>query len=349
MITNKKTSPRIVIYGCGQYGGHIARLAVQKGWPIVAALNRAGSKVGQDLGRVIGLKRDLGVVIQDCESYDYDALRGKADIGIVVQTNALGINLPAYRRLMNAGLNVLCHGAESYYPYGCDTALANEIDALAKKNGVTFTGGGIWDMSRIWSGILVAGPCTELKSLFHSSITDIEGQCTKEQAKYSGVGLTVEQFAQQMAEERTRLFVSYKTVPEHVLVALGYTITATRAHVEPVVFDEPLDSAFMECVIPAGICVGMRVVGEIETAEGVTGRIEMEGRLFKPGEQEHMFWSVAGMPHTRVRVERDDSAHATAANLFNRIPDVIAAPPGIVLVSQLGPLKHSALLRSAQA
>jgi 4-hydroxy-tetrahydrodipicolinate reductase len=50
------------------------------------------------------------------------------------------------------------------------------------------------------------------------------------------------------------------------------------------------------------------------------------------------------MPHTRVRVERDDSAHATAANLFNRIPDIIAAPPGIQPVYRLGPLKTTAVI-----
>jgi 4-hydroxy-tetrahydrodipicolinate reductase len=43
-------------------------------------------------------------------------------------------------------------------------------------------------------------------------------------------------------------------------------------------------------------------------------------------------------------VERLDSAHATAANLFNRLPDIIAAPPGIQLVSQMGPLKSTARL-----
>jgi hypothetical protein len=42
--------PRIAIYGVGQYGSLAARFAVQKGWPIVAAFNRAGSKVGQDWG-----------------------------------------------------------------------------------------------------------------------------------------------------------------------------------------------------------------------------------------------------------------------------------------------------------
>jgi 4-hydroxy-tetrahydrodipicolinate reductase len=56
-----------------------------------------------------------------------------------------------------------------------------------------------------------------------------------------------------------------------------------------------------------------------------------------------MFWEVNGLPRTRVRVEREDSAHATGANLFNRIPDVIAAKPGIVVVSQMGPLKTTAL------
>jgi hypothetical protein len=72
-------------------------------------------------------------------------------------------------------------------------------------------------------------------------------------------------------------------------------------------------------------------------------------RAFKEGELEHMFWSVDGKPRTRVRTERSDPAHATAACLFNRIPDVIAAPPGIVLISQMGPLKHTALQESKSA
>src|SRR5512139_349169 len=74
-------APRIVIYGVGQYGCFIARLAAEKGWPIVAAFNRAGPKIGQDIGRVAGLDRDLGVIIQDCETGDYGALA--ADIGVV--------------------------------------------------------------------------------------------------------------------------------------------------------------------------------------------------------------------------------------------------------------------------
>lgn len=339
---NNTDRPRIVIYGVGQYGQFITRFAAAKGWPIVAAFNRAGPKVGQDLGRVAGLDRDLGVVIQDGDRADYDGLQ--ADIGVVALTNILSINLPAYRRLLGAGLNVICHGSESYHPYVNNPEVAAEIEALARDQGVTFTGAGIWDMSRIWSGILVAGPCTEVTSLFHSSLTDIAGQVVnKEQAHTIGTGFSLEEF-ERAGHYQNPIAKTYKGISVMVLEALGYTVTDTRVGIEPIVFDEPYESGLMECVIPAGDCVGIRMAIDTSTREGVSARSEIDIRLFQEGDVEHMFWSVAGLPTSRVRVERDQSAHATAGCLFNRIPDVIAAAPGIVLVSQLGPLKHSALL-----
>ncbi len=339
MTSTEPRKPRIVIYGTGQFGQYIARFATRKGWPIVAAYNRAGPKVGRDLGRLAGLDRDIGVIVQDCDTACYDGL--DADIGVVTLSNSLTENFPGYRRLLNAGLNVICHGTAAYYPYGCDPALAAEIDALAKANNVTFSGSGIWDMSRIWAGILLAGPCTEIRSLYHSSITDTQ-RIGKVQMMFTGVGLTTEQFRQRFGSVNTALN-TYKTIPEHVLAALGYTISADRVRVEPVVFDAPFYCRLLEREIPAGDCVGTRIVAEIETKEGPTAKAVIELRLFHDGEIEHMFWSVDGEPATRVRTERDDSAHATAACLFNRIPDVIAAPPGIVLLSQMGPMKHTAL------
>jgi hypothetical protein len=118
--------PKIVIYGAGYYGLEAARIALAKGWPIVAAVNRAGPKIGQDLGRIADLGRDLGVIIQDCETADYRAMG--ADIAIVALTDRLKQNLPAYQRLMDAGINIVCHGSESYFAQGADPALAGEID-----------------------------------------------------------------------------------------------------------------------------------------------------------------------------------------------------------------------------
>lgn len=335
--------PGIVIYGMGQYGSLIAKLAVEKGWPVVAAFNRAGPKVGRDVGRVAGLDRDLGVIVQDCETGNYDRL--DANIGIVTHRDILKLNFDAYRRLMRAGLNIGCHGIESYHPYGNDPETAQKIDDLAREMGVTFTGSGIWDMSRIWSGILTAGPCTEITSINISSLTDPHGQANSlEQIKQFAISEPVEKFHEK-GIDKSPLAHAYKTVPEMVLSALGYTTMESTVSVEPVVYDEPVKTWYVpEGYFEAGVCVGVSIKTRTTTKEGVIGTAQVDSRMPRPGEIEHVCWQVEGKPRTRTMIERMDSAHATAANLFNRIPDIIAASPGIRLVSQMGPLKSTALL-----
>ena len=72
-------------------------MATEKGWPIVAAFNRAGPKVGKDLGRVAGMDRDLGVIVQDCETGDFERL--DADLGVVTHRDLLSANMDAYRQV----------------------------------------------------------------------------------------------------------------------------------------------------------------------------------------------------------------------------------------------------------
>lgn len=337
-----KKNPRIVIYGMGQFGQLIARFAYEKKWPIVAALNRAGPKIGQDVGQLAGLGVELGVRVQNFESADYSSL--DADIAVVTHRDLLKDNIEAYRRLIGAGLNVVCHGVQSYYPPCHEPALAEEIDAMAKAAGVTFTGSGIWDMSRIWSGILTAGPCTEITSINITSVSNAEAQThSLEQMKQFAISEPIERFYEKGIDQSV-IAHGFKSVPEMVLIALGYDVTETTSVVEPVVFEEEVPSRHApEGYFAAGLCMGIRMRSKTTTRQGVVGTAMVDSRIIKPGEIEAMYWSVEGKPRTRVHVERLDSAHASAGNLFNRIPDVIAARPGIVPVFEMGPLRHTAL------
>jgi hypothetical protein len=110
-----------------------------------------------------------------------------------------------------------------------------------------------------------------------------------------------------------------------------------------VVYDVPVRTKLIPAgVFEAGVCVGVRTKVEVTTEEGVVATASIEQRMFLPGDVEHMAWEVEGTPRNRTRVERLDSAAASAGNLFNRIPDIIAARPGIVPVTELGPLRSSA-------
>jgi 4-hydroxy-tetrahydrodipicolinate reductase len=333
--------PRIVLYGAGHYGAEFTRLARLKGWPIVAALNRAGSKVGQDLWRLAGFEEDSGVVVQDCEGADL--ARVDADVGVVFTTDSLEQNFPAYERLLNAGLDVVCHGVQAYYPWRYDPETAARIDALAKANGKTFTGTGIWDMSRIWAGVLLAGPCVTIRSLRHETVTQVNYPSV-EMVRRFGLELTPEAYRERFVRrpdgvQDYGLAGRYQSIPEQVLTALGFTVTAGAEVQEPITSEQPVYCKALQRDIEPGRVVGWRYRSTVETHEGVRAEARMDMRLLRDDEREQMVWEIDGVPGARLVIERRDSITASAASVLNRIPDVIAAEPGIRLLSQLGPMR----------
>lgn len=289
-----------MIYGVGFYGVETVRILVKKGWPIVAAVNRAGPKIGQDLGHLAGLA-DLGVIVQDCESADYTTLG--ADIALVVQTERLSLNFLAYQRLLGAGINVICHGSESYFPQGADVDLARMIDSLARENNATFTGTGIWDFPRIWPGILIAGPCSELYSLNHYSLTNAELANERMMRAY-GVDMTQDEFARKVTDIPGQLGELYKSIPHHVMHALGFTIINVSERREPALSDQPVWCRTLKRNLTPGTSLGLRIIATVETAEGPTASAHIELRILVEGEAEHMMWTTAGRPASKIRVDR---------------------------------------------
>jgi hypothetical protein len=335
--------PRIVLVGAGSYGCEFTRLAAIKGWPIVAALNRAGDKVGRDLGVLAGLDAPSGAIVQDIALADRASI--DADVGVVFVTDSLAENFAAYEFLLKAGLNVICHGVMAYYPWRYDPATAARIDALAKEHGKTFTGTGIWDMSRVWAGIVLAGPSVTIRSLRHETVTQIDYP-VEGLARRLGLDLLPEEFSARFVRqpggiEDYGLAGKYQSIPEQVLTALGFEVTAGREIHEPVTADHPVFCKSLGREIVPGRVIGWRYRSTVETREGVTAEASMTMRLLADGETETMMWEIDGLPRNRMTIERQDSIAASAASVLNRIPDVIAAAPGIQLLSQLGPMRPS--------
>ena len=324
--------PQVAIYGAGQYALESVRIMHRKGWDIVAAYNRAGEKVGRDIGELAGIE-PLGVLVEDCEDADYGS--SGANIAIHSVADRLDYNWPGHQRLLGAGINVICHGGESNFPWGSRPELAGRLDELAKAHGVTFTGTGIWDYSRIWSGLLAAGSASELTGLIHRTLTNGEA-AGLELLKVCGGTLTLEEFSEL---NEGLLAGIYKTVPHQVLWALGLEVTDVSEEREPILDSEPVFSNALGANIEPGICLGTRITTRVRTREGINATSINELRVLKPGEKEHMVWEVQGRPETVIRVDRTDSMHSSAACMVNRVPDVLNAEPGIQVISQLGPIR----------
>ena len=55
---------KAILYGVGAIGSEVAKYALTKDWlQIVGAIDSDKSKVGRDLGEVIGLEQNLGVQV----------------------------------------------------------------------------------------------------------------------------------------------------------------------------------------------------------------------------------------------------------------------------------------------
>lgn len=334
--------PRVVIFGVGNFGCLLAKAVLNKGWLIVAAFDQSPDKVGRDLGHLCKLDRDLGLRVQDAQTADFSALQ--ADVALVAAADAPADNLAAYSRLMAAGINVLCQGGGSSYVWDYDPQTAETIDALAKQHGVTWTGGGAWDLCRVWSGVLVAGANTQIDQLQHQTLTNLSlaPPFAKALVQAYGVGLTRDEFQARMIDTRSRYVGIYRTVLPQVLRALGFEVTEMSERIEGVFEAEPLHCPAYERDIPPGECAGMRVTMSASTRQGAVCTGVSEFKL--AGTVKDFFtWTVEGDVSNRITVERLANAPGTTVGLMvNRIPDVMAAAPGIQDVTQLGPPRTSA-------
>lgn len=328
-------TPRgIVIYGAGKVGGRVAALAAARGWPLAGALNRPGPKIGEDLGVLAGLEAPLGVSVSD----DPEGLlaRVEADIAVVAISDSIRDNMPVYRRLMAVGLNVVCVGSESSYPWAVSHQLASEIDTLAKQHGVTFTGTGFQDVYRVWLAKILCGACTQLRAVSHRSLVDV-GRHGAAAARLMRVGLSPEGFRADVVGRPASGPSIYRVFLEHVTASLGLRAKEVEERLEPVVLDEAVDCPPLDLTVEAGACVGTRIAIEIATGEGVSLRAENELRLLGAAEREFLEWRIDGDSPATARVSDLDSGTGTAAAVINRIPQVLAAQPGVVTLDQLGP------------
>ena len=97
---------RVLVLGTGQMGSGIARLVLEKqGLELVGAYGRRKERAGTDLGRAIGLGRDLGIAI----STDLEAVIVQARPHVAIQATCSRLTdaVPEISTLARSGVHVI--------------------------------------------------------------------------------------------------------------------------------------------------------------------------------------------------------------------------------------------------
>jgi 2,4-diaminopentanoate dehydrogenase len=327
---------KAIVYGVGAMGSIIARLLLEKDVEIVGAIARSPNKIGRDLGEVAGLGFAAGVTV----TADARPVLAQCapDIAVVCVSSYLSTMREHFRVCLEHGVNVVTTEEESIYPWTTAPDLAAELDRLAKENGVTLAASGAQDV--FWINLVAT-----LMGAAHR-IDAVAGRCSwnvddygPEVAAVVRVGDTRAKFDRHLREHGRSDFVVRATL-ETLIARAGLRIGSVKSSVVPLLAEEDTASRSLGRVIPRERVLGVLDTTTIRTADGPTFSLEMAGRVYREGESDLNEWLIKGEPELHLRNDHVPTQLATCATVVNRIPDGIAAEPGLVTLDRLPQLRY---------
>lgn len=332
----------VVVYGVGVIGAHAAQTILEKkGMVIVGAIDVDKSKVGRDLGDVIGeifdsrgytgiKKQKLGVNITD----DADALLSKVDADIAVLTTFSYVKqvYPQIVQCIKAGVDVVSSCEQLSYPWLREPQLSSEIDALAKKNGVTVLGTGINPGYGLDAFVIfLTGACRSITKIEATRVVAIAKRRPALQMKF-GVGMAPEEFKKKIESGEITGHVGTCESVAMIADALGWDLDEIReTPPEPIIAKEAVKNTFRP--VEPGQMLGYVTRGEGIKNGKVVIRLNIRGDAgIKEG---FMQYNIEGSPSFSVKVGEILGDWETAHVMANMIPKVVNARPGLLTMKDL--------------
>jgi hypothetical protein len=323
---------RVVVYGVGTMGALATRLLVEKGADIVGAIARSPSKIGRDLGDVAGLGIYLGVLVED----DAERVLSRgADIAVVCVSSYLSAMHTHFVTCLKSGINVVTIEEETVFPWTTAPDHAQALDVLAKANNVTLAASGAQDV--FWLNLVAT-----LLGASHK-VVKVEGHCRwnvddygTEVANHLLIGQSKVAFDKLVETSGWPEFVARQTL-EALVARLGLQVASIVSNVTAVTSGQPVFCRSLAQDIPSGHVVGTIDRTMVTTQEGPRFEFAMEGRLYREGETDTNSWQVQGEPALEFKCDNANYRFTTCSTLINRVPDVIAAPPGLFSLDMLPP------------
>lgn len=321
---------RTIHYGLGPIGSHIARVAATRQTiQIVGGVDIDPVKAGKDLGRAIGLDRDLGITVH---STLQEALR---DAGADVVVHSTGSHLAQVKgqliELMTAGLDVVSTCEELSYPWADHGAEAAELDELAREAGVAVLGTGVnpgFVMDTL--ALVLSGVCQQVEHVRIERVVDTSKRRVQLQRK-TGAGVTLAEFRRRVSAGTLR----HVGLPESlnmVAAGLGWRLDKIQDLIEPIIADRASSSECMQ--VEPGQVAGVR-----QTARGLVGRREvivLELHMELGAQESYDAIHLAGVPPVHMHIEGGIHGDlATAAIVVNAIARLNEARPGLLTMMDM--------------
>ncbi len=319
---------RVIQYGLGPIGSAMARHVLERsGLKLVGGVDVDPSKVGQDLGHVIGAGHDLGINVVARLA---DLKKEKSDVVLHTTNSYSDLFKPQIIEILKAGYDVVSTSEELSFPWLAHAKEAKAIDAAAKRAGKTVLATGVnpgFLMDSLplnLTAICQRVDRIDLLRLMNAS--DRRGPFQKK----IGCGMTVEEFKKEMAKGRMG-HVGLTESVGMVFDTLGKKLVSFETTVEPVVADKPVKTDYFD--VKPGFVRGLKQVARAHAPEGEFMTLTFIAALDEP--DQHDLIKITGKPNLTVRLTGTNGDIATIAIAVNAIKHVFEGKPGLMTMRDL--------------
>jgi len=326
---------RVLVLGTGQMGSGIARLVLERpGLELAGAFGRRRERAGMDLGRAIGLERDLGIPIRS----DLEALIAETRPHVAIQATCsrLADATAEIAALVRGGVHVVSIAEELAFPAAASPAGAAALHRLAADHGVAVVGTGI-NPGFVLDLLVVAltGVCLDVRAITARRVNDLSPYGPSVLAT-QGVGRTPEAFRQGLADGTVVGHFGFPQSLHMIAAALGWEIERIEERREPIVSRVQRETPFVR-VEPG------EVAGCLHTAVAYRAGAPVITLVHPQQIHPHLegvetgdVIEITGTPGVRLAGSPEiPGGLGTEALAVNMIPRVLAAAPGLHSMADL--------------
>lgn len=320
---------RVLQWGLGAMGSGMARLVLEKtGLQLVAAIDYRPDYIGQDLGTVLKIDRQLGITVSGNLDEALDS--EKVDVVVIATTSWVKDQMADLRRIITAGINCVSIAEEMADPYAQSPELAAELDDLCRKNNVTLLGTGV-NPGYVLDLLVVAltGGNHNVERIEASRVNDLSPYGPTVM-RTQGVGITPAAFKAGIEDGSIVGHVGFPESIHMISDALGLGVDRIEQLREPIISQVYRETPHVK------VQPGM-VAGCAHTGIGYRGDKEVI-RLVHPqqihphleGQDTGDYINIYGKPEIHLSIKPEIAGGvATMGLAVNMIPHVFAATPGL--------------------
>lgn len=326
---------RVLLLGIGQMGSGIARLITEKkGLELVGAYGRRPEHGAVDLGRAIGLERDLLIPISADLGKTIESTRPQ--IAIQATCSRLAEALDEIVTLVHHDVHVISIAEEMAYPASVSLARATELDQLAVRHGVAVLGTGV-NPGFVLDLLVIAltGVCASIDRITATRVNDLSPYGPTV-LRSQGVGLTPEQFQTGLRDGTVVGHIGFQQSISMIANAVGWEIARIVEIREPIIAGTPRQTPFVS-VSPGNVAGCLhKAVGYCEDKAVITLVHPQQIQPEREGMETGDTIEIHGVPHVRLAGNPEiPGGAATVALAVNMIPHVLNASPGLHTMADL--------------